>query len=900
LLGVLVEGLNPSAILTLKLTIVFAVALSLASLPGPLSNHLALPNILPLAHANLAPNEVWYPAGPSMDTMIIKIYQDQVTEFNDLKSQAIDLTDWRLDAGTTSAICNNASFYCTSQIQEKGYSDIEFNLANTFWGISMKFGNDPSGLQLRQGIAHLIDKNAFSTNEPSGPWTPIDNPLPASESFGGTLVTYPNPCLWDENNTQTGVNCQTTTTGLGGLAYHLAAATTLNCGTEAVPAACTYRWQPGFGSLDFCAAANHFITAFRHGLGINPTKDANCVLLAPGQTTPGVGWPATVTGFNAPQFFVRVDDPPRFDAGNSLVQEICALFTGQFITGGAPCDPSPSTGFLHYKAGTVTSFPVFPCPFADVCPTDMGLSWWIYTGALGNVFPFDASLYFSYNSRFVSGVPADQPPCSPAAVPSPNPSNYMYLCNSAYDTASSNVEFATSLSNAFSAATDAMDIFGKNAFTIPIYTPSDTFGYLSNWSRVINSDGNGIPSALSTSTGFSWLNGYTATPSTGTNGCATTTPLCLRQGFKEPIRSLTPYASTTPWDAYFLNNIYDTLTQANPESIGQLFDWMTISTQELSNTQLNYIPPGCTSQTVCTPGVGTVDTYRFTLRNDIFWQDHRKLTSWDVQFSYATGFARGAPFYGGLAPMVCTTPGNCSDGVTVLSPTQFDVHVFEKGPFTRIGVSTDWIIPGRYWSANCANSTWDSDVVSGNVPASCMTTNLATSSEDALGAGILVGSGPFECVSPSACSSTSSQTVGPGGTYTLQRFGSGHAPGSSVTDSYFRSSGALALYLWSGNTGDPTGDSINFSRVAACFGQAVGAAGCGHWQKGLGNPGAGTIIGGIQASIVLRFVFVNFVSPFNVATSPPQGMVTFPPATLYEGSAILNNCVVDPTSGYDC
>jgi len=819
-----------------------------------------------------------------MDTEIIKIYQDQLTEFGDLKNSAIDLSDWRLDSGTSGSICGTTTFFCTSQIQEHGYAEIEFMLDNVFWGINFNFGNDPNGVQIRQGIAHLIDKTTFSTNEPSGPWTPIDNPTAAGENFGGTALTYPNPCTWDLNFTETGAGCATSTTGVGGKSYHLLAATGNNCGTEAALAACTYKWQPGFGSLDFCAAADHFITAFRHGLQITPTKDANCVLLAPGQTTPGVGWPTAVTN-NKPQFFVRVDDPPRFDVGNSMVQEICALFTGAFVTGTGTC----GTSFLNYTTGTITSFPGF---FTST--TGVSKNWWMYTAAFGGVFPFD-TLFFGYNSRFVSGVAgADKPPCDPASVPSPAAGNYMYLCNSTFDADSHNIEFATSLANAFSAATTSMNDFGQGAYTIPIYTPSDTFGYLANWSRVINQDGNGIPAAAT------WLSAWTATPSTGTNGCPTTTPLCIRQGFKQPTRSVTPYASTTAWDTYVLNNVYDTLSAANPANVGQIFDWMTISTQELSNTQLNYIPPGCTSQTVCQAG-GTVDTFRFTLRNDVFFHDNRKVTSWDVQFSYATGFSNGAFFYGGTAPMVCIVAGaNCSDGVTVLSPTQFDVHVFEHGPFTRIGIAGDWILPGRYWSANCAGSAWDSAVAAGSVGANCMTTNLATSGTDAVGTNIFVGSGAWKCGNGGGCSSTGAQNPPPGGTYTLTRFGIGHNPGSSVTDSYFRSSGALALDIWTGNTGDPTGDSINFSRVAACFGQPVGTTGCTHWQRGIGNPGTGTVIGGIQASIVLRFVFVNWVSPFNAATSPPQGMVTFPPATLYEGSFTLNNCVVDTVNGYDC
>jgi len=884
------KHLNIRTIPTLRLTLVFAVALSLASLPGPLSNHFALPSVLPLAHANPAPNEVWYPAGPAMDTEIIRIYQDQISEFTGLQNRAIDLSDWRLDAGTSSAICGSSAFYCTSQVQERSFADIEFNLANNYWGISMNFGNDPNGLQLRQGIAHLVDKNSFSINERSGPYTPIDNPLPAGQSFGGRAVTYPNPCLWDQNNTETGTNCTTSTTGVGGIAYHLAAATGNNCGTESLQTACTYRWQPGFGSLDFCAAADHFITAFRHGLGITPTRDANCVLLAPGQTSPGAGWPITVTS-NVPQFFVRIDDSPRYDLGTSMTQEICALFTGSFASG---CT------FLRYLAGTTYNQFLIVSPY--LCPgptsTSVPLCWWIYTGASGNIFPFDASLYSTYNSRFVYGAAGAIPPCSSAAGSTMSPANYMFLCNSAYDAASLSIEFATSLSNAFSAATQAMDIFGKHAFTIPVYTPGDTFGYGSNWSGVINGDGIGIPNS------FTWLNARTNTPSTGTNGCPASTPLCIRQGFKEPTYSLNPYAASLAWDSYVLSGIYDTLGRENPANPNGIMNWMFLDYQQLSNTQLNYIPPGCVSQTVCNPG-GTVSNLRFTLRNDIFWQDQRRVTTWDVQFSYTTLLANGAYLGSSLSSMVCITL-NCTEGMTILSPTRFDLHLSQNGPFIRFSSATVPIIPGRYWSANCSGIIWDSDVASGSVPTSCMTTNNTSSQYDPIASGVLIGSGPWKCENLSTntvgngCTNTGSQNPPPGGTYTLTRFGIGHAPGSSVTDSYFRSSGALALDIWTGNTGDPTGDSINFSRVAACFGQPVGTTGCTHWQRGIGNPGTGTVIGGIQASIVLRFVFVNWVSPFDSTRSPPQGMVAFPPATLYEGSATFNNCVVDPVNGYDC
>ena len=72
----------------------------------------------------------------------------------------------------------------------------------------------------------------------------------------------------------------------------------------------------------------------------------------------------------------------------------------------------------------------------------------MYTAGFANVLTFDSGLYFGYNSQFVSGIPSiKQPtgPCSSQSVPSFSAGNYMYLCNSNYDTISSQMEFSPCL-----------------------------------------------------------------------------------------------------------------------------------------------------------------------------------------------------------------------------------------------------------------------------------------------------------------------------------------------------------------------------------------------------------------------------------------------------------------------
>jgi len=347
-----------------------------------------------------------------------------------------------------------------------------------------------------------------------------------------------------------------------------------------------------------------------------------------------------------------------------------------------------------------------------------------------------------------------------------------------------------------------------------------------------------------------------------------------------------------------LGNIYDSLGRADPSNGNVPLDWLAVNNFQLTNSNLAYTPPA-----------GTVSTLRFTLRNDIYWQDGRKVTSFDVKFSYRTLKDTGSIQGSSLAPMT---------DVTVLSPTQFDINLNGIGPFSRLFITSPTIIPGRYWSGTCAGATWDNDIAAGSVPNSCMSADNTKIQPgyDPLVNGIVIGSGPWICQSTTGvrgvgCDSKPNGTQNPdvGGSYTLNRYGLGHAPGSSLTDSYFRSNGALALWAWSGENGDFTHDFIGFSVVARCFGQAVtgGSTGCGHWQQGIGGivAGAATKIDVQQIGIVSRFVGVNWVSPYNWITTPPQGIAAFPPV-LFEGSNTLNPASVAgcnlpfPSGGYDC
>ncbi|PYK95138.1 MAG: hypothetical protein DME36_03040 [Verrucomicrobia bacterium] len=373
-----------------------------------------------------------------------------------------------------------------------------------------------------------------------------------------------------------------------------------------------------------------------------------------------------------------------------------------------------------------------------------------------------------------------------------------------------------------------------------------------------------------------------------------------------------------------IRNIYDSLAVKNPMSSGQLVDWMILGVQQLSNSSLTYFPPASTQQ-----------TFRFTLRNDMFFQDGRKVTSFDVAFTYLSMMADGA--------YQSATLSNIT-GFTILAPSQFDVNVKNVGPFSLLFLTSPTILPGHYWNG-AGSAAWDSGISSctmqdsscypaqytlGPIPATgapsvlCNSTlscafpaanlnvdpNKIIPTFDPLAAGILVGSGPWQCgtvtVSGSGnCSSSGAVNPPVGGSYTLSRFGKGLSPASSVSGVYFRSNGNLALWIWS-EPGDIGHDFLTFSVVAACFGAPVTSSGaCAHFQQGIGANGGPIPVGLSQVSIVNRFVGLNWAAPLNWASSPPVGIIPLAPV-LYENTITLNPASVAgctnpyPTGGYDC
>src|SRR5256885_4721764 len=328
----------------IRTLIIFVIAFSLVSLPTVLSSNVFLPKILVVRAQQETSAGLWYPAGAQEQTLSISQGDGAVgTQVSWLMTNQVDSEDWPLTAnqqGASTVNCSgNANVLCSLPVPDHGYFEIEFNLANILWGIPMSYGNSAAGIELRQGIAHLINKQSSAASNIAGvgvTCVPDDHPIPACTisvgcTNGGLYAA--NPCSWDTKYSESSsTNC--VVGAPGGTAYNCNFSTT--CPTGTVTGTTTYPWQAQIGSADFCAAAQHFVQAFADASISGVTTNANCELVPP-----TCRWPSVVTAINTAQgngcaggflatgntcFFVRRTEP-RQSLGYGLGQEICALFS---------------------------------------------------------------------------------------------------------------------------------------------------------------------------------------------------------------------------------------------------------------------------------------------------------------------------------------------------------------------------------------------------------------------------------------------------------------------------------------------------------------------------------------------------------------------------------------------
>src|SRR5256714_1739248 len=466
--------------LAVRLLLTFAIVFSLVSLPSALSSNFNLPNIPVVKAQQETSYGSWYPAGAQERTMSISQgYGISSTCLGWLSTNQVDACDWPLTATEQNSCAGNTGILCSLPVPDHGYFEIEFNLAGVIWGIPMDYGNSAAGIELRQGFAHLFNKQSFTNNAACAGTgivcVPNDSPVPVCTTTAGCTnggLPTANPCGWDTKYTETSPgNC--VVGAPGGTAYNCSFSTA--CPTGTVVGATTFPWQAAIGRPDFCAAAQHFIPALSVANITGVTTNANCELLPPNG-----GWPSVVTAINTANncvagtastanscAFVRTTEP-RKSLGEGLTQDICALFSpawgawttlaGQPFscdntntgTSNAACSHS-SCAFLQEVEGSIVQF----CGFTTSVTGVPDNCWGFGTFGFGQVFPFDSTLYFEYSSIYVDMTPVTciNATCSIFTPGSPclsnvisnSAANYMYVCSPTYDKLSSAMEFSNCL-----------------------------------------------------------------------------------------------------------------------------------------------------------------------------------------------------------------------------------------------------------------------------------------------------------------------------------------------------------------------------------------------------------------------------------------------------------------------
>ncbi len=956
----------------MRTLVVFAVAFSLVSLPGVLSSSFNLPSI----HIVRATNETgvgnWYPAGAQEETLSVSEGGGvSSTCLGWLSTGQVDACDWPLTASEQSSCATNTAILCSLPVPDHGYFEIQFNLAGVIWGIPMDFGNSAAGIELRQGFAHLFNKQSFVTNNAACASTtcvPDDAPVPACTTTAGCTnggLPAANPCGWDTKYSETSsTNC--VVGAAGGTAYNCSFSTA--CPTGTLIGTTTFPWQAVIGGPDFCAAAQHFIQAFADANITGVTTNANCELVP----LKG-GWPSVVTSVTTSMAcigtastanacaFVRTTEP-RKSLGEGITQDICALFSpawGAWTTlAGNPfsCDNS-NTGsgnaacgggscpFLQLSEGTISQF----CGFN---PTPLGVPnkcWGFGTFGFGlQVFPFDSTLYFEYNSEFASFISGS--PCISTAAYPYSGANYMSVCSPIYDSLSSAMEDATCLASpgpvidptfsqstptfancsgaavsggtgattcigaslgcsSISAGYQAEDYFGGHAFTIPVWTGVDIEARSNNWPLggsspgFITAFGGGYSPQANI---WEWLDAYSPSPAVAGT---------LRQGFLTTVGNISPFNAYTIWEFYLLSMVYDGLFVQNPMCVSpnilvgaavpqcasnfQYIDWMTTSHSFLCYPG----GPSCSSTNIgygnSTYFANTSAVVRLTLNRSNHWQDGGPVTAWDVKYSYVNLNATGAYQAAALASV---------SHINVLDEFTLDLNLKAKGPFTELFLGGITIIPGHIWSA-CSANTWNSGVTGKNLagtsivnsaedkcvgnfasPSICTIGGVSCASPtfDPVANNLLIGSGAYTCQSIGGIGHPAVGTIGGGcsvnntmsppsglNDFTLTRTGctltaSGTSCGVAGSSSdYFRSSGSLASYVWTGDIGSGSADFSRVLTVNSCHSSSP-SPNCPHWAQGIGNPG-GTGSNAVGLSQRLRVNSMKGISWIGFGTEKTAG-----------------------------
>jgi ABC-type transport system substrate-binding protein len=525
--------------------------------------------------------------GPAPSTLLIDVFPCQGSTFTALTSGSIDMMDSLLTLTQYAGVKGNPAITTGSVAQTEL---VEYDLNN--W--CAPFNNTV----YRQAFSYMINRTDFLTTYYTGSGTPCYDPLdfnPYGRNSGGIPVEAYCRALYVSNYPYA-------------LAYQAfmesGYSEHLEDGTNGLPNI------PGYFTWFF---ASPF-----------PTTSSG----TPAGTPPGA--------LAIPNATIQIFYTAYTLWGTAMCQymmALCGSTTSSFTTWvkNNYNDPTYASLFAEYPLPTVNGVPQFPMI------NFMGTSLITVTATDANVNTYYRFQMFtgSWNlDEFMDGLEIWQSYYTPQAENwGPLASNYDDWYDANYN-ATAGIDFydlyvtnalTASISGLTNPSSHGGSMYWADLAEIELMSqaPFIPFFYPSGYSAILTQDNFAINE---TGTGFdNWFTYMDAQTPTGT----------LTWGWTSPVLNPNPISSTSAWDWYMMDAIYDPMLRLNPYNmtiIPALATNYTVVSQDPNNP---FNPPAGS-------GIPNDTSAYLQLRNDVFWQDVPGMTR--TSYTYNDGSQLNGPF----------------------------------------------------------------------------------------------------------------------------------------------------------------------------------------------------------------------------------------------------------------
>ena len=511
-------------------------------------------------------------------------------------------------------------------------------------------------------------------------------------------------------------------------------------------------------SKDVQAACDLFVLA---GFQVIPSGNTcNDVVNAAQASTPPPGYVHLV--FPPGEqivFYIRTDTPRQlfgqimadglnflFGTGNNGANDGFAVSAGLCAVNYGYKSPSPGCTSQFYNFNEIANI-----IYGD--GTSPG-TWNLYTGSEGfSVTPDE--LYGYANSIFASNV------CGGAL--NTIVSNYEFECNPIIDTLTNAGETASTFLSALNIFQNASYIAVKDVVADPVYNLIDQFVAL----NCLNFEP-GTSASLVNGLGTGWIAGsagayYTLlnahansayTPTNSAYACGGGNDDILRRGQSQGSDSFSPFQALSIWDFDIIDEIWDSMLGLNPLSASSdpTYNLMVSSVSSSFNPE----------ETSCSPGAGCVagtTTQIWRLRPDASFQDGTRVSADDVVFSILS--YRDVP-----SALLQSSVINVASAIALTSST-VQVKLTHAGAFDQIMVGSVPIIPHHVWGVACNWPSGSPEPASSVLQAS----QCANPAFDPMMTGLMIGSGPYECLALPGTNPSGLPPGTPGGSCSVDLFG---------------------------------------------------------------------------------------------------------------------------------